>query len=130
MDYTNILENFSAAIDEVVSSNGEATISWNLGFDKDDYNWAVVLGYAGGFEENLNDKYQDGEYHLCVKIARQPFNAMLTCGYEIDWELPYDEDCQETYFTEYTIYPHSNQNEIIRNLLAEMPALIKKFEII
>ena len=60
-------------------------------FDKEN-NWAIVIGYNGGFEKDENDP---NYYRVCGKVAYQSKKSIMQCDYDVDWTMPYDEETSE-----------------------------------
>lgn len=118
MNRKELVKQFTEAVKRMKQTHENGTYHWNL----DVYNhnqWAIVLGWADGFEEDPNDECMDGTYRICAKLAFQPTNSMLQCDYDIDWLMPYDENTSEVDDTEISIYPESNLENIIYYLLGQ-----------
>ena len=49
MNRTKLLKNFTAAVEEMKKNHESGTYYWRLGSD-DKNDWAIVLGWADGFE--------------------------------------------------------------------------------
>ena len=66
--------------------------------DKYGREWGIVIGWGGGFDEQKNTPFSDGEYRICSKIA---YNVGITqCDYEYDFEMPWDKETGEVYSTD------------------------------
>ena len=114
-----LTEKISKAIKEMRSSHDCGTYYWYLGQDDNNNDWAIVLGWQDGYEEDKNDNCTNGTWRICMKLAFQPSNSMLQCDYDIDWLLPYNPKTNEVYETEYSIYPDSNIALYIHYLLRD-----------
>ena len=91
MNKLELIEKVSKAIKEMRSSHDNGTYYWYLGQDDNNNDWAIVLGWQDGFEEDKNDDCTNGTWRMCVKLAYQPSNSMLQCDYNIDWLMPYNK---------------------------------------
>ena len=103
-----LIEKICKAIKEMRTSHDNGTYYWYLGQDDNNNDWAIVLGWQDGYEEDKNDDCTNGIWRICLKLAYQPSNSMLQCDYNIDWLMPYNLKTGEVYETEYPIYPNSN----------------------
>lgn len=112
-----LIEAFTKAVENMRKYHENGTYYWHLGRDENNNNWAIVLGWANGFEEDENDDYSSGTYRLCTKLAYQSNNSIMQCDYDIDWAMPYDEETGEVDDNEVPIYTDSNMEEIIDWLL-------------
>ena len=121
-----LTEKITKAIKEMRSSHDNGTYHWYLGQDKDNNDWAIVLGWQDGYEEDKNDDCTNGTWRICIKLAFQPSNSMLQCDYDIDWLMPYDKKTGDVYDTEYPIYPNSDIALYVHYLLRDA----KDFKII
>lgn len=117
MDKARLISEFANAVDDMQKTKFDGVYYWNLGRDEKRNYWAIVLGWADGFEANENDDCMDGTYRLCVKLAYQPWNSLLQCGYDIDWLMPYDEETGEVDNTEMPIYMDTDIEEVVNWLL-------------
>ncbi|MBO5828887.1 MAG: hypothetical protein J6R59_10620 [Paludibacteraceae bacterium] len=104
MSRKTLIKEFINAVEDMKETKYNGTYHWILGRDENDNDWAIVLGWADGFEKEENDSCTDGTYRLCAKVAYQPYNSMMQCDYEIDWLMPYDEESGEVDNTEMPIY--------------------------
>ena len=95
----------------------EGTYYWKLDVDSNGNQWAIVLGWQDGYEEDETDDCTDGTWRLCAKLAYQPVNSMMQCDYDIDWLMPYNEETGEVDDNELSIYPDSDASKIIDWLL-------------
>lgn len=129
-DIKNLTKEFKSAIDTLVKTKDDNTYTWSFGQDDQncDY-WAIVLGWTGGFDLGETDEYQDGGFHICAKLARQPYNAAMQSSYEMDWEMPYDEETGEVFDTEVIIYKDSDIEEIISDFISNMETIAKEFKL-
>lgn len=114
-----LIEKISKAIKEMRSSHDNGTYYWYLGQDDKNNDWAIVLGWQDGYEEDKNDNCTDGTWRICIKLAYQPSNSMLQCDYDIDWLMPYNPKTNEVYETEYSIYPNSDIALYVHYLLRD-----------
>ena len=121
-----LTEKICKAIKEMRTSHDNGTYYWYLGQDDNNNDWAIVLGWQDGYEEDKNDDCTNGIWRICLKLAYQPSNSMLQCDYNIDWLMPYDKKRGEVYDTEYPIYPDSNIALYVHYLLKDA----KDFKII
>jgi len=74
---------------EAQSLEIEETYKRVLGYDGEN-NYYLVVGYMYDFD--------DGEYHLCAKIARPVSDVMSE--YDIDFEMPYNPETGDVWDTE------------------------------
>lgn len=125
MNKKELVKKFISAVEDMKKTKCDGTYHWMLGRDDNDNDWAIVLGWADGFDKVENDDCTDGTWRLCVKLAYQPWNSMLQCDYDIDWTMPYDEESGEVDDTEISIYPNTNLEECIDWLLEQY----KRYEI-
>ena len=114
-----LIEKISKAIKEMRSSHDNGTYYWYLGQDDKNNDWAIVLGWQDGYEEDKNDDCTVDTWRICIKLAFQPSNSMLQCDYDIDWLLPYDPKTGDVCETEYSIYPNSNIALYVHYLLRD-----------
>ena len=114
-----LTEKISKAIKELRSSHDCGTYYWYLGQDDNNNDWAIVLGWQDGYEEDKHDDCTDGTWRICIKLAFQPSNSMLQCDYNIDWLLPYNPKTGDVYETEYSIYPNSDIALYVQYLLRD-----------
>ena len=121
-----LIEKICKAIKEMRTSHDNGTYYWYLGQDDNNNDWAIVLGWQDGYEEDKNDDCTNGIWRICLKLAYQPSNSMLQCDYNIDWLMPYNLKTGEVYETEYPIYPNSNIALYVHYLLKDA----KDFKII
>jgi hypothetical protein len=114
----NILaKEFTKAVAEKRRTHENGTYYWTLGEDDKGNTWAIVLGWAPGFDEEPEDDCTDGTWRLCAKLAYQPNNSLMQCDYDIDWFMPYDEESGEVDDTEEDLYPNTNLENTIDWLL-------------
>lgn len=116
MNRNKLVKEFTAAVKEMCRTHGNGTYYWRLGSD-DKNDWAIVLGWADGFEEDATDPCMDGTWRICAKLAYQPWNSIMQCDYDIDWLMPYDEETMEVDDTEVSIYPDTNLDSVVAWLL-------------
>lgn len=116
MNRTKLVKEFTEAVKEMCRTNGNGTYYWRLGSD-DKNDWAIVLGWADGFEEDSNDPCMSGTWRICAKLAYQPWNSIMQCDYDIDWFMPYDEETMEVDDNEVSIYPDTDLGDVIDWLL-------------
>ena len=117
MNKMQLVKEFTNAIQDMKETKCNGTYYWILGRDENNNNWAIVLGYADGFEEDEADEYMDGTYRLCVKLAYQSNKSIMQCDYDIDWLMPYDEKSGFVDNTEQPIYLDIDIEETIDWLL-------------
>ena len=116
MNRTKLLKNFTAAVEEMKKNHESGTYYWRLGSDgKND--WAIVLGWADGFEEDATDTCMDGTWRICAKLAYQPWNSIMQCDYDVDWLMPYDKETMEVDDNEISIYPDTDLAGVVDWLL-------------
>ena len=118
IDKRKITTLFTEAVQIMRETHCAGTYFYKLGVH-DNQQWAIVLGWRDGFEADPNDDCMDGEYRLCAKLAYQPTNSLLQCGYDIDWLMPYDEETGEVYDTEISIYPTTEPKSVVAFLLVQ-----------
>ena len=116
MNRNKLVKEFTAAVKEMRRTHGNGTYYWRLGSD-DKNDWAIVLGWADGFEEDATDPCTDGTWRICAKMAFQPWNGIMQCDYDIDWQMPYDKVTGEVDDNEVPIYPNTDLAETIDWLL-------------
>lgn len=116
MNRNKLVKEFTEAVKEMCRTHENGTYYWRLGSD-DKNDWAIVLGWADGFEEEPNDPCTDGTWRICAKLAYQPWNSMMQCDYDIDWLMPYDEETMEVDDTEVSIYHDTNLASVVDWLL-------------
>lgn len=126
MEYKKLVKEFTISVNELKKTKDNTTYYWILDRDEDGNDWAIVLGWADGFEETENDDCTDGTWRLCVKLAYQPWNSVIQCDYDIDWIMPYDEESGEVDDTEVSIYPSTNLEKTIKWLLRHYENNYKK----
>ena len=114
-----LIEKICKAIKEMRTSHDNGTYYWYLGQDDNNHDWAIVLGWQDGYEEDKNDDCTVDTWRICIKLAYQPSNSMLQCDYDIDWLMPYDKKTGDVYETEYPIYPNSNIALYVHYLLKD-----------
>jgi len=112
-----IINSFVDTVESVKKEKLEGVYYWNLGIDEKHRRWAIVLGWADGFEADEEDAYADGTYRLCVKLAYQPDNCIMQCDYDWDWNMPFDEESGDVDDTEIAIYPETDVKKAINYLL-------------
>ena len=112
-----LINDFKNAVEDMRKTHSDGTYYWILGRDEYDNDWAIVLGWADGFEEDKSDDYSNGTYRLCAKVAYQPSNSAMQCGYDIDWLMPYNVESGDVDDTEISIYKGDNIRVIIAWLL-------------
>lgn len=102
-----MIKSFVNAVKEM-AQHKEGCYHWLLGTDNNGNNWAIVLGWADGYEEDNTDELSDGTWHLAAKVAYQPHNSIMQCDYDVDWTMPYDEDTGDVWDTDTTVYLNDN----------------------
>lgn len=108
-------QQFVEAVDSL-KNGGEGTYYWWLKRnDRNDNDWAIVLGWGEGFDEEENNPCRKNGYGICAKIAYQPSNAIMQADYGIDWNMPFDKSDGECYDTESSI-----DNEMTADQLKKM----------
>lgn len=117
MNKTKLLKEFINAVEDMKKTKFDGTYHWILGRDENNNDWAIVLGWAGGYEPNEDDDCIDGTYSLCAKVAYQPSNSLMQCDYDIDWTMPYDEESGEVDETEIAIFTGCDMGYVIDWLL-------------
>lgn len=117
MNRNELIKDFTNAVEHMRKSNGYGTYYWWLDEDDKGNSWAIVLGWTDGFDKDPNDNNLDGTWRICVKLAFQPWNSIMQCDYDVDWQMPYDEVTGEVDDTEIAIYSDTNLTETINWLL-------------
>lgn len=96
------LEEFKKSIDWLMA-NPDGCVNFKVGETPEGKDVAIVLGFAGGYDEEPDD-YQiqvGGELlTMCGKIAVNIDD--LQCDYDFDWYMPWSED-GDVYDTETSI---------------------------
>lgn len=91
------------AIRTTIDNKDVATTRWFTLYNDGKHEWALVLGYADGFDNNKSlGKYNVDGMRLCGKIAYHNNNAIMS-EYDIDWTMPYDKKTSEVDDTETSI---------------------------
>lgn len=121
MTKNKLIKQFINAVNEMKETHDNETYHWNLDVHGNQQ-WAIVLGWSDGFEEDPNDDCLDGTYRICTKLAHQSVNSMSQCDYDIDWTMPYDIYTDEVDDTEISIYPDTDLESIVNNLLGQYEA--------
>ena len=111
-----MINSFINAVKEM-AQHKEGCCHWWLETDNNGNNWAIVLGWQDGYEEDDTDELSDGTWHLAAKVAYQPHNSIMQCDYDVDWDMPYDEETMEVYDNEVSIYPHTDLQSVVNWLL-------------
>lgn len=117
MNKTKLIKEFTNAVANMKKTHANGTYCWILDTDENNNDWAIVLGWAYGFEADETDDCMDGKWRLCTKLAYQPNNSLMQCDYDIDWLMPYNEESGEVDDNEISIYPDTNIEETIDWLL-------------
>lgn len=117
MNKTSLIQEFTKAVEYMKRTKFNGTYRWILGRDKNNNDWAIVLGWSNGFDADENDDCTDGTWRLCVKLAYQSWNNISQCDYDCDWTMPYNEETKEVDDTEVSIYPNEDLVETIDWLL-------------
>lgn len=112
-----LIKQLENAIKEMKETHNNGTYHWKLSVDNKRNQWAIVLGWQDGYEEEPEDDCTDGTWRLCAKLAYQPTNSIMQCDYDIDWLMPYDEETGEVDNNEVSIYSDSNAREVVDWLL-------------
>lgn len=116
MDRNTLAKEFTKAVAEMRRTHGDGTYYWIIGEDEKN-DWAIVLGWGNGFEENPNDDCTDGTWRICAKLAFQSKKSIMQCDYEVDWLMPYDEETMGVYNNEVSIYPNTDLQSVVNWLL-------------
>lgn len=117
MNEKNLIKEFTNAVLDMRKNHHNGTYHWLLDTDDNGNDWAIVLGWSDGFEEDPTDDCTDGTYRLCAKLAYHPHNSIMQCDYDVDWLMPYDEKTGEVYDNELSIFPNSSTYETVNWLL-------------
>ena len=117
MNKISLVQKFTKAVEDMKKTKSNGTYYWILGRDENNNDWAIVLGWADGFDEREDDDCTDGTWRLCVKLAYQPWNSAMQCDYDWDWMMPYDKVTGEVDDNEVSIYPNTDLAETIDWLL-------------
>jgi hypothetical protein len=117
MDKAKLVNEFTNAVEYMKRTKDDCVYHWILGRDENGNDWAIVLGWADGFDERENDDCTDRTWRLCVKLAYQPWNSLMQSDYGWDWTMPYDEESGEVDDTEVSIYPNTDLEDAINWLL-------------
>lgn len=116
MDKNLLIKGFKEAVMDMRKNHTEGTYYWYLHTDKNNNNWAIVLGWADGYEDDITDDCLYGTCRINVKVAYQPSNSAMS-DYDIDWLMPYDEESGEVYDNEVAIYSDTDLESVIEWLL-------------
>lgn len=117
MNKNMLIAEFTQAVMDMKSSHDDGTYYWYLHTDDNNNDWAIVLGWQDGYEEDETDDCMDGTYRICAKLAYQSHNSIMQCDYDIDWMLPYNEDAGEVDCNELGIYPGTDLVYVVNWLL-------------
>lgn len=117
MNREAIINSFVDTVESVRYHDFIGVYHWELGIDEKHNKWAIVLGWADGYESDEYDGYVDGTYRVCVKLAYQPDNSVMQADYDWDWHMPYDEESGDVDDTEIAIYPETDVKKAINYLL-------------
>lgn len=90
MEKKKIIKEFVSRVKELSESKKSVLYYWTLGVDCRNNRWAIVLGWQDGYDKS-NDKYADGTFRLCAKLAYQPVNSAMQSDFDVDWIMPCDE---------------------------------------
>ena len=63
-----MIKSFTNAVKEM-AQHKEGCYHWWLETDNNGSNWAIVLGWQDGYEEDDTDELSDGTWHLAAKVA-------------------------------------------------------------
>ena len=110
MNKEKFIDSFTNAVKEM-AQHKEGCYHWWLETDNNGNNWAIVLGWQDGYEEDDTDELSDGTWHLAAKVAYQPHNSIMQCDYDFDWTMPYDEETGDVWDTDITVYLNDNHKE-------------------
>ena len=116
MNRNKLVKEFTEAVEEMRRTHGYGTYYWYLGEDEEN-DWAIVLGWADGFEEDPNDNNLDKTWRICAKMAFQSKKSIMQCDYDVDWLMPYDEETMEVDDNEISIYPDTDLAGVVDWLL-------------
>lgn len=116
MNKRKLIQEFTAAVEEMRCTHQNGTYYWIIGEDEEN-DWAIVLGWADGFDEMEDDNNLDGTWRICAKMAFQSKKSIMQCDYDIDWDMPYDKITGEVDDNEVSIYPGTNLESVIDWLL-------------
>lgn len=105
------IESFTKAVKEM-RQHKNGCYYWWLDTDNNGNNWAIVLGWSDGYEEDDSDELSDGTWHLTAKVAYQSHNSIMQCDYDVDWTMPYNED-GDVWDTDTTVYLKDNHQETV-----------------
>ena len=108
MNKEKLVKEFVVAVEDMKKTKSNGTYYWTLREDDKGNVWAIVLGWADGFDATEQDDCMDGTWRLCAKLAYQPNNSIMQCDYDIDWMMPYDEVSGEVDDNEVSIYPNTD----------------------
>ena len=96
------LEEFKKSIDWLMA-NPDGCVNFKVGETPEGRDVAIVLGFAGGYDEDANEhqiKVGEELLTMCGKVAVNIDD--LQCDYDFDWYMPWSED-GDVYDTETTI---------------------------
>lgn len=127
MEYNKFITNFTEAINNMIEHKIGCNYWW-LETDNQNNNWAIVLGWSDGFEEDINDKLCNGSYHLCAKIAYQPKTSVMQCDYDIDWTMPVDEVTGDVWDTNVSINMGDDYKGVIDWLLGQFDEMKNRLQ--
>lgn len=116
MDRQVLIKEFKKAVINMKENHLDGTYYWYLDTDKNNNDWAIVLGWQDGFDIDKKDDCLYGSCRLSVKLAYQPRNSIMQ-DYDIDWIMPYNEATNEVYDNEISLYPDTDLDNVINWLL-------------
>lgn len=111
MKKEKFLESFINAVNKI-SQHKQGCYYWWLDTDNNGNNWAIVLGWQDGYEEDNTDELSDKTWHLAAKVAYQPRNSIMQCDYDVDWIMPNYKD-GDVWDTNITVYLNDNHKETV-----------------
>lgn len=116
MNEKQLIKGFKEAVQRM-KTDKEGVYFWLLPMEDTENNWAIVLGYSNGFDENEQDEFSDDTWRLCIKLAYQSKNSAMQCDYDLDWDMPYDEISGDVDDTEIAIYNGINLDQVTKWLI-------------
>ena len=117
MDKAKMIQEFVNAVEDMKKTKFNGTYYWYLHRDENDNDWAIVLGWADGFDIEEQDDCTDGTWRLSAMLAYQSSNSIMQCDYDVDWLMPYDEESGDVDNNEVSIYPNTDLAGVIDWLL-------------
>ena len=117
MNREKMIQEFVNAVEDMKCTKFNGTYYWLLNTDENDNDWAIVLGWADGYDAEEQDDCTDGTWRLCAKLAYQSNKSIMQCDYDVDWLMPYNAETGDVDDNEVSIYPNTDLADVVDWLL-------------